>query len=146
MVLIRVIPRFLAWLVKRKYKIDLQVGHISLPYFIVRDVNISTNGFTIVSLILQLLHKTILKNCAYNKLKLQEIEECSVRSSLFSSEVAKLLSVMLRGVRVNVDVPAVLVKHKNRSNKVLDFRNTKIPSFIITVVQVSFQQFLMRNI
>ncbi|OXU27590.1 hypothetical protein TSAR_008120 [Trichomalopsis sarcophagae] len=106
-----IIPRLLAWLVKRKYKIDLQVGHISLPYFIVRDVNISTNGFTI------------------------EIEECSVRSSLFSSEVAKLLSVMLRGVRINIDVPAVLVKHKNRSNKVLDFRNTKIPSFIITVVQ-----------
>lgn len=59
-----------------------------------------------------------------------------MRSSLFSSEVAKLLSLMLRGVRINVDVPAVSIKHKNRSNKVLDFRNTKIPSFIITVVQV----------
>lgn len=78
-------------------------------------------------------------------MKLQEIEECSVRSSLFSSEVAKLLSVMLRGVRVNIDVPAVSVKHKNRSNKVLDFRNTKIPSFIITVVQVSFSQSMVKN-
>ncbi|XP_011503485.1 PREDICTED: UPF0378 protein KIAA0100 [Ceratosolen solmsi marchali] len=105
------IPRFLAWLVKRKCKIRLQVGHISLPYFILRNVNISSNGFTI------------------------EIEEFSMRSSLFSSEVAKLLSLMIRGVRVNIDVPAMLIRHKNRSNKVLDFRNTKIPSFIITVVQ-----------
>lgn len=46
---IRVIPRFLAWLVKRRYKIYLRVGHISLPYFILRDVNISKNGFTLVS-------------------------------------------------------------------------------------------------
>lgn len=45
----RVIPRFLAWLVKRRYKIYLRVGHISLPYFILRDVNVSKNGFTLVS-------------------------------------------------------------------------------------------------
>lgn len=38
----------LAWLVKRKCKIHLQVGHISLPYFKLRDVIISTNGFTVV--------------------------------------------------------------------------------------------------
>jgi hypothetical protein len=61
-----------------------------------------------------------------------------MRSSLFSSEVAKLLSLILRGVRVNINVPAVSVKHKNRSNKVLDLRNKKIPAFIITVVQVYF--------
>ncbi|XP_014209605.1 protein KIAA0100 [Copidosoma floridanum] len=106
-----IIPRVLAWLVERKCKINLQVGHISLPYFILRDIIISTNGFTV------------------------EIEEFTMRSSLFSSEVAKLLSLMLRGVRVNIDVPAVSTRHKNRSNKVLDFRDTKIPSFIITVVQ-----------
>lgn len=43
---------------------------------------------------------------------------------------------MLRGVRINVHEPAVSVRHQNRTNRVLDFRNTKIPSFIITVVQV----------
>lgn len=50
--------------------------------------------------------------------------------------MAKLLSLMLKGVRINIDVPAVTIRHQNRANKVLDFRNTKIPSFIITVVQV----------
>ncbi|XP_014224965.1 protein KIAA0100 isoform X1 [Trichogramma pretiosum] len=106
-----IIPKFLAWLVKRKCKINLQVGHISLPYFKLRDVIIFTNGFTV------------------------EIEEFSVRSSLFSNEVAKLLSLMLHGVRVEVNVPVVSVRHENNSNKVLDFRNAKVPSFLITVVQ-----------
>ncbi|CAB0042152.1 unnamed protein product [Trichogramma brassicae] len=106
-----IIPKFLAWLVKRKCKINLQVGHISLPYFKLRDVIIFTNGFTV------------------------EIEEFSVRSSLFSNEVAKLLSLMLHGVRVNVNVPVVSVRHENNPNKVLDFRNAKVPSFLITVVQ-----------
>jgi len=45
------IPRLLAWLVKRRYKIHLQVGYISLPYFILRDVNITKNGFTLVSIL-----------------------------------------------------------------------------------------------
>lgn len=66
----------------------------------------------------------------------KEIEEFSMRSSLFSSDVAKLLSLMLRDVRVNIDVPAVSTRHKNRTNKEFDFRNIKIPPFIITVVQV----------
>lgn len=39
----------LAWIVKRCYKIHLRVGHISLPYFRLRDVNITKNGFTLVS-------------------------------------------------------------------------------------------------
>lgn len=45
----RVVPRLLAWIVKRRYKIHLRVGHISVPYFIFRDVNITKNGFTLVS-------------------------------------------------------------------------------------------------
>lgn len=45
----RVVPRLLAWIVKRRYKIHLRVGHISVPYFIFRDVNVTKNGFTLVS-------------------------------------------------------------------------------------------------
>lgn len=45
-------PRVLAWLVKRRYKIHLRVGRISLPYFILRDVNITKNGFTLVNLLI----------------------------------------------------------------------------------------------
>lgn len=88
--------------------------------------------------------ESVLLNCFQPQ---QEIEEFSVRSSLFSSDVAKLLSLTLQGVRINVDVPAVSAKHKNRSNKVLDFRNTKVPSFIITVVQVSsYQRMYILNV
>nr|XP_050857264.1 protein KIAA0100 isoform X1 [Vespula vulgaris] len=106
-----VIPRFLAWLVKRKYKIHLRVGHISLPYFILRDVNVSKNGFTL------------------------QVEEISVRSSLFSSDVAKLLAVVMRDVRINKDVPIESNHHSKEASKLLDFRDKKVSPIIITFVQ-----------
>lgn len=52
---------------------------------------------------------------------------------------------MLQGVRVNVDVPAVSMGHENHANKVLDFRNAKVPSFIITVVQVQDKGKLLKK-
>lgn len=106
-----VIPRFLAWLVKRRYKIYLRVGHISLPYFILRDVNVSKNGFTL------------------------QVEEISIRSSLFSSDVAKLLAVIMKDVRINKDVPIKPVCTTKKTLKPIDFRNKKIPPIIITFVQ-----------
>ncbi|KAG6797637.1 hypothetical protein HZU73_06957 [Apis mellifera caucasica] len=106
-----VIPRFLAWLVKRRYKIYLRVGHISLPYFILRDVNISKNGFTL------------------------QVEEISIRSSLFSSDVAKLLAVIMKDVRINKDVPIKPLQILRKPKKPMDFRNKKIPPIIITFVQ-----------
>ncbi|XP_012140233.2 bridge-like lipid transfer protein family member hobbit [Megachile rotundata] len=106
-----VIPRFLAWLVKRRYKIYLRVGHISLPYFILRDVNVSKNGFTL------------------------QVEEISIRSSLFSSDVAKLLAVIMKDVRVNKDVPVESMHVAKKQTKLMDFRNKKIPPIIITFVQ-----------
>ncbi|XP_020279424.1 protein KIAA0100 [Pseudomyrmex gracilis] len=106
-----IVPRLVAWLVKRRYKIYLRVGHISLPYFVLRDVNITKNGFTL------------------------QIEEISVRSSLFSSDVAKLLAVIMRDVRINKDVPVDTTCKIKQSNELLDFRNKKIPPIIITFVQ-----------
>ncbi|KAG7211126.1 hypothetical protein KM043_010452 [Ampulex compressa] len=106
-----VIPRFLAWLVKRRYKIYLRVGHISLPYFILRDVNVSKNGFTL------------------------QVEEISVRSSLFSSDVAKLLAVVMKDVRINKDVPVEPRYLMKKPQESLDFRNKKVPPVIITFVQ-----------
>ncbi|XP_043472199.1 protein KIAA0100 isoform X1 [Leptopilina heterotoma] len=107
-----VIPRLLAWHVKSRYKIDLRVGYIRLPYFILRDVNITKNGFTV------------------------QIDEISIRSSLFSSDVAKLLAVVMRDVRINKDVPTISHCQKNKEyNDPLDFRQKKIPPIIITFVQ-----------
>ncbi|CAL1687541.1 unnamed protein product [Lasius platythorax] len=105
----RIVPRLLAWIVKRCYKIHLQVGHISLPYFRLRDVNITKNGFTL------------------------QVEEIRIRSSFFSSDVAKLLAVVMKDVRINKDVhPTCKIK---QSDELLDFRNKKIPPIIIKSVQ-----------
>ncbi|XP_076682699.1 bridge-like lipid transfer protein family member hobbit isoform X2 [Andrena cerasifolii] len=106
-----VIPRLVAWLVKRRYKIYLRVGHISLPYFILRDVNVSKNGFTL------------------------QVEEISIRSSLFSSDVAKLLAVIMKDVRINKDVPVKPVCTTKKPSRPMDLRNKKIPPIIITFVQ-----------
>ncbi|XP_076649590.1 bridge-like lipid transfer protein family member hobbit isoform X1 [Halictus rubicundus] len=106
-----IVPRLVSWLVKRRYKIYLRVGHISLPYFILRDVNVSKNGFTL------------------------EVEEISIRSSLFSSDVAKLLAVIMKDVRINKDVPTKTPCLPKKPAHLLDFRNKKIPPIIITFVQ-----------
>ncbi|XP_018400358.1 PREDICTED: protein KIAA0100 [Cyphomyrmex costatus] len=106
-----VVPRLLAWIVKRRYKIHLRVGHISVPYFIFRDVNVTKNGFTL------------------------QIEEISIRSSLLSSDVAKLLAVVMRDVRINKDIPVGPTCKIKQSNELLDFRNKKIPPIIIKCVQ-----------
>ncbi|XP_015437113.1 PREDICTED: protein KIAA0100 [Dufourea novaeangliae] len=106
-----IIPRLVAWLVKRRYKIYLRVGYISLPYFILRDVNVSKNGFTL------------------------QVEEITIRSSLFSSDVAKLLAVIMKDVRINKDVPTKVTCSTKNLASPLDFQNKKIPPIIITFVQ-----------
>ncbi|XP_008551272.1 protein hobbit [Microplitis demolitor] len=106
-----ILPRGLAWLVKRKYKIHLRVGHIIFPYLVLRDVTITKNGFTV------------------------QIEEITIRSSLLSSDVAKLFAVVMHDVRINKDVPvAPSVKNEN-SDLTLDFRNKTVPPIIIKFVQ-----------
>ena len=59
-----------------------------------------------------------------------------MRSSLFSSEVAKLLAVVMKEVRINKDV--IITQKEQNVNKLYDFRNTKIPPIIITFVQVIY--------
>lgn len=111
----RVLPKAISWVVKRRYKIHLRVGCISFPYLILRDVIVSKNSFTI------------------------QIDEITVRSSLFSSDVVKLLAVVMKDVRVNKDRttgPDVDDTTSLTHKLPLDFRNTKIPSIIITFVQV----------
>lgn len=64
----RVLPKFLAWLCKRKYKIKVEIGRIGIPYLTLHDVNISKNGFSIVSIIdvnnviMVLILKCVMKN------------------------------------------------------------------------------------
>lgn len=66
----------------------------------------------------------------------QQVEEITLRSSLFSSEVAKLLEVVMHDVRINKDVPVGPLREPGDGEKSYDFRNRKIPPIIITFVQV----------
>lgn len=64
------------------------------------------------------------------------MEEISIRSSLFSSDVAKLLAVIMKDVRINKDVPIKPVEIIRKPKNPVDFRDKKIPPIIITFVQV----------
>lgn len=110
------LPKLLAWLCKQRFRVDVHIGKISFLYFRLQDVHIKKNEFSV------------------------HIEEVSFRSNFFSSEVTKLLAVVLRDVRINKDVG-------NESDGVkpsphlpddwshIDFRNKKIPPSIITFAQ-----------
>lgn len=70
---------------------------------------------------------------------LQQIEEVALRSSFLSSEVSKLLLVIIRDVRIKKDIgPADgdTVAPKISNETPFDFHNAKVPPVIITVTQV----------
>ncbi|KOX78506.1 hypothetical protein WN51_07913 [Melipona quadrifasciata] len=69
------------------------------------------------------------------KVSSMQVDEISVRSSLFSSDVAKLLAVIMKDVRINKDVPIKPVQIVSKPKNPVDFRDKKIPSIIITFVQ-----------
>lgn len=48
----RLLPALLAWLFKRKYHIKLKIGRIAVPKLVFKDVNLSTDGYSIVSKLL----------------------------------------------------------------------------------------------
>jgi len=49
--LCRLLPKVLAWLLKRKFFIEVQIGRIGIPYLTLKDVHISKNGFSMVSFV-----------------------------------------------------------------------------------------------
>jgi hypothetical protein len=80
--------------------------------------------------------------------RLQHIDEIGFRSSFFSSEVTKLLAVVVRDVRINKDVGGADGKKEQRSDKAeyqqysgsqdgraVNFHNKKVPPMIITFAQ-----------
>lgn len=111
-----ILPKILAWLCKQRFRIDVQIGKISFFYLRLQDVVIKRNEFSV------------------------HIEEVSFRSNFFSSEVTKLLAVVLRDVRINKDVGNYSegsrpIRHLPDDWSHIDFRNKKIPPSIITFAQ-----------
>lgn len=97
-------------------------------------------GYCSVELLSRRQHvKRIVKRKFVNLNYFQQVEEISVRSSLFSSDVAKLLAVIMKDVRINKDVPLKAPFVAKKAKNSMDFRNKKIPPIIITFVQVCLQ-------
>lgn len=78
---------------------------------------------------------------------MQQIDEITIRSSFFNTEVSKLLSITIRDIRVNKDIDDTVTIDSNggRINEddstdpnlsVCDFRNKKVPPSIIKFAQV----------
>ncbi|XP_021942266.1 protein KIAA0100 isoform X3 [Zootermopsis nevadensis] len=112
------LPKLLAWLLKRKFFVEVQIGRIAVPYLTLKDVHISKSGFSV------------------------HVDEIGFRSSFFSSEVTKLLAVVVRDVRINKDVGAVDGKAENlqhssglEDRRPVNFYNKKVPPVIITFAQ-----------
>ncbi|KAM7249176.1 hypothetical protein ACFE04_019784 [Oxalis oulophora] len=75
------VPKFISWFINRRYNLETQIGKISLFYFELHDVVIKKKGFSI------------------------RIDKIGFRSSFLSSEVTKLLCLVICDVHINKDVP-----------------------------------------
>ncbi|RZC33587.1 UPF0378 protein -like [Asbolus verrucosus] len=103
----------ISWLFKRKYNISLKIGSIGLPYLKLYDIHISKNGFNI------------------------HVDEVGIKSSFLNSELTKLVTLVVKDVRINKDIgqsPDLLSVAENSRNS-LDFRDKKVPHFINTFAQ-----------
>jgi hypothetical protein len=45
------LPKVLAWFLKRKFFIEVQIGRIGIPYLTLKDVHISKSGFSVVRVV-----------------------------------------------------------------------------------------------
>ncbi|XP_075221262.1 bridge-like lipid transfer protein family member hobbit [Lycorma delicatula] len=106
------IPQLLGWLIKRKFHIEARIGRIGIP-FTLQDVHITKNGFSI------------------------HIDRIGFRSSFLSSEVTKLVSVVIRDVRINKDVVGRVGDDvsPSRWTAPMTFHDQKIPPLVITFAQ-----------
>ncbi|KAG8224148.1 hypothetical protein J437_LFUL005482 [Ladona fulva] len=115
------LPKLLSWHFKRRFHVDVRIGGIRLPYISLKDVHIVCHGFTV------------------------QIEEVAFQSSFFNSEVTKLVSVIIRDVRINKDVGSSVLSSGDLNSgfsnqqvygtEIPSFHNKKIPPMIITFAQ-----------
>ncbi|XP_039229418.1 protein KIAA0100 [Drosophila yakuba] len=121
-----VLPTGISWYLVKRFRVKVRIGRISLPYLSLKNVHISKSGFSV------------------------QIEEVCLRSSFFTTEVTKLLSIYIRDIRINKDIHSrqddtqdtyELRRTQTSEGKpseakgVPDFRETKVPASIITFAQ-----------
>lgn len=148
----RVLPKIIGYFLIKRFKIQIQFGRISFP-FSLRAIKIIKNGFSIVSRQTD-NNKNISLNCQLIipiHFDEQHIDEITIRSSFFNSEVTKLLSINIRDIRINKDIDQAMSQQQGDTPvrnlddednlNVLDFRNKKVPHSIVTFAQVLASHF-----
>ncbi|KAM7354827.1 bridge-like lipid transfer protein family member hobbit [Cochliomyia hominivorax] len=119
-----ILPKAISWFLVKKFKVKVRIGRISLPYFALKNVNVSKSGFSV------------------------QIEEICLRSSFLNTEVTKLFSIYIRDIQINKDIKsktdgtpkeeqkryAQLSREASVEN-VPDFRQAKVPPSILTFAQ-----------
>ncbi|XP_034656577.1 protein KIAA0100 [Drosophila subobscura] len=120
-----ILPAGISWYLVKRFRVRVRIGRISFPYLSLKNVNIQKSGFGV------------------------QIEEVCLRSSFFTTEVTKLLSIYIRDIRINKDIPRrhyegsvdfveTLNTHRDKEGAakgVPDFRESKVPASIITFAQ-----------
>lgn len=68
------------------------------------------------------------------------MDEISIKSSFFNSDLTKLVTLIVKDVRINKDIGIHekddLLSVDEKTQNTLDFRDKKIPNFINTFAQV----------
>uniref|UniRef100_A0A146MBQ1 UPF0378 protein KIAA0100 n=5 Tax=Lygus hesperus TaxID=30085 RepID=A0A146MBQ1_LYGHE len=105
----RIFPQVLKWIIKRCYRIEARIGRIGIPYMTLHDVQLNANGYTV------------------------EIDLLWFRSSFLSSEVTKIVSVIVQDMRINRDMAKRSEKFGWQPPN--SFDDIKIPPLIITLAQ-----------
>ncbi|XP_025831839.1 protein KIAA0100 [Agrilus planipennis] len=108
-----ILPKVIAVIFEHKFKVIIKIGRIGVPYLKIYDVSITKSGFTI------------------------QVDEISIKSSFFNSELTKLVTLVVKDVRVNKDIGKSESDWGRVSNQkiYMDFREKKIPHFITTFAQ-----------
>ncbi|CAH0563741.1 unnamed protein product [Brassicogethes aeneus] len=109
-----ILPIICSWLIERKYKVFTRIGRINLAYLKLCDIQISKNGFTI------------------------QIDEIGIKSSFLNSELTKLITLVVKDVRINKDISLNDDSIDNTQvdrKEPIEFRNKKVPHFINTFAQ-----------
>ncbi|XP_076275427.1 bridge-like lipid transfer protein family member hobbit isoform X2 [Rhynchophorus ferrugineus] len=113
----RAVPFILSWFFEKKYNIPIKIGKIGLPYLKLCDIIISKNEYMI------------------------QIDEIGIKSSFLNSELTKLITLVVKCVRIKKTLTRKPKNNETVKKEVLDFRQKTIPNFIN-----SFAQFMAVHI
>ncbi|CAG9838728.1 unnamed protein product [Diabrotica balteata] len=107
-----ILPMIISWHFEKKYEVSLKIGRIGLPYLKLCDIHLSKNGFNI------------------------HIHEIGIKSSFLNSDLTKLVTLMVKDVRINKDLSTKVPEDTSVvSNNIIDFREKKVPHFINSFAQ-----------